>query len=159
MFSFGLTFLRDFSFRSEQINAQKKQSDEATRFHPRVCRPTWWRQSLGRIRRGLCHHRHLVHAVALPVLSESLLRSLVTKFLSILRRLSRNRTAGDLSNPEWRATAQLARSDDMFLSVPAERCPPNHTGDGLVLYGSGRLRNFHPRLRNFHRVARARIFS
>src|SRR5207237_8832401 len=117
MFSFGLTFLRDFSFRSEQINAQKKQSDEATRFHPRVCRPTWRRQSLGRIRRGLCHHPHLVHAVALPVLSESLLRSMGTKFLSILSRLSRNRTTGDLSNPEWRASAQLACTYVMFFSM------------------------------------------
>src|SRR6266496_1998170 len=119
MFSFGLTFLRDFSFRSEQINAQKKQSDEATRFHPRVCRSTWRRQSLGRIRRGLCHHRHLVHAVALSVLPESLLRSLGTEFLSILRRLSRNRAVGDLSNSEWRAAAQLARCDHMFLSLSA----------------------------------------
>src|SRR5438874_5659114 len=152
LFSFGLTFLKDFSFRSEQINAQKKQSDEATRLHPRVCRSTWRRQSLGRIRRGLCHHPHLVHAVALPVLSESLLRSLGTKFLSILRRLSRNRAVGDLSNPEWRATAQLAGSDDMFLSVPDERCTPNHTGDGFVLYGSWRLRKSHACLRNFHRV-------
>ena len=56
------------------------------------------------------------------------------------------------------STVRLACCDDLFPSMPAERRPSSHPSDGSLLHGAWRLYDFHPRLGNFHRAARARIF-
>src|SRR6266550_4537761 len=76
-------------------------------------------RSLERLRRGLCHHRDLVGAIALSILFKSLLRPVVTKFLSICCRLHCHYAFRVLSASAWRPSPRSSRYCSLFLAVPA----------------------------------------
>src|SRR6266404_3395431 len=111
-----------------------------------------------RICRGFCHRRHLVAAIAFPILLESLLRSLVAKFLPLRRRLSRHRPVCSISISA-RTEDRHACRRPLLDSVSAKCCPPNHASRRAVLHGTGRLRHLCTDVGNFYSAARARLFS
>src|SRR5437899_12242768 len=83
-----------------------------------------------RIRRGLRDRGHLVAAIAFPVLLESLLRSLVAKFLPLRRGLSRHRPVRPVSISASRqgGKERHACRRPLLGSMFAKCCPPNHLG-------------------------------
>src|SRR5207253_8546597 len=93
-----------------------------------------------RIRRGFRDRRHLVAAIAFPILFESLLRSLVAKFLPLRRGLSRHRPLCSISISA-RTEDRHAGRRPLLDSVSAKCCPPNHSGRRSVLHGTRRLRH------------------
>src|SRR4029077_19822769 len=111
-----------------------------------------------RIHRGLRDRGHLVAAIAFPVLLESLLRSLVAKFLPLRRGLSRHRPVCSVSISARTEDRHECRRP-LLDSVSAECCPPNHSGRRSVLHGAGRLRHLRADIGNFYGPARARLFS
>src|SRR6266513_4429594 len=111
-----------------------------------------------RIRRRLRDRGHLVAAIAFPVLLESLLRSLVAKFLPLRRGLSRHRPVRPVSISA-RTEDRHACRRPLLDSVSAKCCPPNHASRRCVLHGAGRLRHLRADIGNFYGAARARLFS
>src|SRR6266513_3855323 len=110
-----------------------------------------------RIRRRLRDRGHLVAAIAFPILLESLLRSVVAKFLPLRRGLSRHRPVCSISISA-RTEDRHACRRPLLDSVSAKCCSPNHSGRRSVLHGTRRLRHLRTDIGNVYSAARARLF-
>src|SRR4030095_15467055 len=131
--------------------------NDAKEFHSGNCRSTRGHQPVGRLRRALRHRHHLVDAVALYVLPESLLRSVGAKLLSIRRRLCHGHAVRVLSDSPWGAKDRHARRWALSSALPAERRPSSHASDCSLLQGPWRLCDFHSFFGHLHGATRARI--
>src|SRR5687768_8471467 len=113
----------------------------------------------GGVRSDLCDRRHLVHAVALSILPEQLLRSLGAKFLPLPGRLSRCPPLCLLPlSPKRAPPGRQALSRLPYPGV-AERRPPDHANGRSFSYGPRRLRHLRAFLGHFHRAPRTDLFS
>src|ERR1700745_1668431 len=116
-------------------------------------------QSLERVFRRFLHGVYLVGTVAFHVLPQSLLRSVGSKFLSLLGRMYCHYAVFVLSNSPRRPAHRHVRGKTLFPAMLAERSPPSHPGDGAVLHRTRRLYHFHSCFSHFYSPPGAGIFS
>src|SRR2546423_6094896 len=117
------------------------------------------RAILRRLSRRFRHGRHLVDPVALPVLSDSLLRAVVAKLLSLPRRVLCRAAFCLPPLSRERRPAGWGRVYGLPYPLAAQRCPPNHANRRSLPHGSRRLCDLWPLHRHLHRSPRAHLFS
>src|SRR5438876_11247110 len=162
--SFWPTFCAIYRVQATKFNATAEIAEldiitgHASRNSGR-CSPAPECRSLEGLFRRFCYGLHLVVAVAFHVLPQSVLRSVGTKFLSLLGRMRRYCAVAALSNSSRRPTNRHAGGKTLFAAMLAKRGPSSHAGHGAVLYWAGRLYYFHAGFSYFHCPSRPGIFS
>src|SRR5260370_16009337 len=116
-------------------------------------------ESVQRLCGGLRHHHHLVAAVALSILSQSLLRCLGAKFLSLLDCVPSDHSVPPASSSSRRTEDRHEGNCHLSCAMPSECRSPNHASDGALLHGSGRLCDLCAPVRHLHCTSCPHLFS
>ena len=114
---------------------------------------------LERLCGSFCHRHHLVHALALPLLPQSLLRPLRAEFLPLLARLSRRPPVRLLGHTRAAPADNRPPFRCVSPSGIAKRHSSDHASDGPVLYRPGCLRDLHALVGHHDRLIGSRLLS